>query len=444
MTSEDWETRLRDIYEMMQEMSRQTDPQEMVRAYGERTRRLFHMERRISLSRRGLQSPQFRVTRSSEWKDDINPWKQPHRLPLLEGGLFADLIYSGQPVIIDAISLDADDPATPYLAGQRSLMAIPMLDNGESLNMVILTQATECGFDRQSFPDMFWTANLFGRATHNLVLKEQVRAAYESVDRELKVVSSIQRSLLPATTPDIPGLHVAAFYQTSQRAGGDYYDFFPLSDGRWGILIADVSGHGTPAAVIMAITHSIAHLCPHESGEPEELLSFVNAHLADRYTDGLDAFVTAFYGIYDPQTREFVYSSAGHNPPRLWKCSERRSIAVEGASSLPLGILDSTEYSHDTVQLEPGDKLVLYTDGITEAMDGWDDQFGIERLDDAICGACRIDAQDVVGRVMQHLDQHTGDAPPSDDRTLVVITTTADCRNAANAAQTQHVAATST
>jgi sigma-B regulation protein RsbU (phosphoserine phosphatase) len=436
----DWQTRLHDIYELMREMSLHTDPQAMVRAYGERVRKLFPVDRRISLSRRGLKNAQFRITRYSEWPEEINPWEQRDRLPLLEGGLFADLIYDGQPVIIDNLDVASDDPAAPYVEGQHSLMALPMFDNGESLNMVILMRKRPGGFDRETFPDFFWTANLFGRATHSLVLKEQLRAAYESVDRELKVVSSIQRSLLPKAVPEIPGLHLAAYYQTSQRAGGDYYDFFRLSGGRWGILIADVSGHGTPAAVMMAITHSIAHLCPHESGQPEELLAFVNSNLAQRYTEGMDAFVTAFYGIYDPSNRQFVYSSAGHNPPRLWKCGEQRSLPVEGAASLPLGVLEDTKYTQAQLELDPGDKLVLYTDGITEAMDAGNEQFGVVRLDEAICGACRIEAEDVVGRVVNQLEQHTGHAPPSDDRTLVVITTTSDCPEQQTAAAVPQLA----
>ncbi len=105
-------------------------------------------------------------------------------------------------------------------------------------------------------------SNLFGRATHNLVLSDQLKVAYEAVDYEMKVVADIQRSLLPMQMPSIPTLSLAAHYQTSHRAGGDYYDFFPLPDGKWGILIADVSGHGTPAAVLMAVTHSLAHTLP--------------------------------------------------------------------------------------------------------------------------------------------------------------------------------------
>ena len=127
------------------------------------------------------------------------------------------------------------------------------------MNMVVSMRRQVNGFDPQRLPELVLTANLFGRATHNLVLSDEVKRAYEAVDRELKVVSDIQLSLLPERLPHIPTLEIAAHYQTSQRAGGDYYDFFKLPEGRWGILIADVSGHGTPAAVLMAVTHSIAH-----------------------------------------------------------------------------------------------------------------------------------------------------------------------------------------
>ena len=115
-------------------------------------------------------------------------------------------------------------------------------------------------------------SSLFGRATHNLVLRNELKQTYDIVERELKVVADIQRSLLPQVLPKIPNLELAAYYRTSRWAGGDYYDFFPLPDGRWGILVADVSGHGTPAAVMMAICHSLAHSLPGPADPPSAML----------------------------------------------------------------------------------------------------------------------------------------------------------------------------
>src|SRR5437762_9568545 len=225
----------------------------------------------------------------------------------------------------------------------RSLIAVPNYDQGVALNMVVLMRKEPAAFQREQFPMWVWMSNLFGRATHNLVLSEELKKAYEAVDYELKGLADIQRSLLPKELPRIPNLSLAAHYQTSRRAGGDYYDFFPLPDGRWGILIADVSGHGTAAAVLMAVTHSIAHTYPGAPTPPGELLGHVNRVLAERYTANSGAFVTAFYAVYDPATRAITYSSAGHPPPRLKRCADGSLALLDGQHGLPLGILPEEE-----------------------------------------------------------------------------------------------------
>ncbi len=299
-TIADWKQRLELIVATMREMSLQTDPQAMVRTYGALIRNLTPSDGYIALSRRNLSYPEFRVTRFSGWTEEINPWKQQHRLPHLRGGILADLIYGDEPKILHNIEVEPDDPAAEYLTGIQSLMALPNYDRGHALNMAIRLSRQPGGFDPEQLPEMVWISNLFGQATKNLVLSEEVKHAYNIVDRELKVVADIQRSLLPKTIPDIPLLDMAAHYQTSQWAGGDYYDFFPLPDDQWGILIADVSGHGTPAAVMMAITHSIAHSYPGDPMPPRQLLDHVNHQLASLYTADNGTFVTAFYGIYNP------------------------------------------------------------------------------------------------------------------------------------------------
>ena len=415
-----WSERLAQIVETMREMSYQTDPAEMVRAYGRRMDTLFPVDRRISLSRRDLSAPYYRVSRFSEWKEDINPWRERHRLPLHEGGLFADLIYGDEPVIIDDLQVDPNDPAARYLEGQRSLVAIPMLDGGVALNMVVATRAEPDGFDREQFPEIVWLANLFGRATYNLVLTEQLRDAYEIVDRELKVVADIQQSLLPKEMPKIDTLDLAAAYQTSHRAGGDYYDFFPLWNGSWGILIADVSGHGTPAAVVMAITHSIAHLYPDKSVDPGRMLAFVNRHLAERYTSEFGAFVTAFYGVYDPKARTLNYSSAGHNPPRLRRCGQQEVLQLDGARNIPLGLLPEVDYPNVTEQLHAGDRIIFYTDGITEAQNRAGELFGSQRLDHLLEYGCGEDPPTIVSNIMASVEAFSEGAAATDDRTVIV------------------------
>lgn len=415
----DWQRRLQLIVKTMREISTHTDPQEMVRAYGARLSELMPGFRMVSLSRRGLPSPQYRITRSSLWKEDINPWTQPDKLPLLDRGLLGDLLYGGQPVIIDQLEVPADDPAAEYLDGQRSLVAIPLFDNGEALNMVVLMREQASGFAREEFPELVWVSNLFGRATHTLVLKQQVNEAYEMVDRELRAVADIQRSLLPQEMPDIPTMSLAAHYQTSQRAGGDYYDIFPLPGGMWGILIADVSGHGTPAAVLMAVMHSIVHSYPGPARSPGQMLAYVNERLALRYTKHTGNFITAFYGIYCPVNRNITYSSAGHNPPRIKRCVDGSLLSLDQGASMPLGIMPDTPYSEATSELQAGDQIIVYTDGITEAMNARGELFGVRRLDEALEN-CHLDADALIQTVLSAVEEFTGGRPPDDDRTMLV------------------------
>jgi sigma-B regulation protein RsbU (phosphoserine phosphatase) len=407
---------------MMRDLSRQTDPQVMTSEYGRRMRQIVPSDANMSLSRRELDEPFFRITRSSRWEPGVNPWKQKDRLPVFEGGLIGRIIWGDQPVIIDDLNdhLDPSDPAIEYLQGHRSLVAIPLYDQGVALNMVILLHKEVAYYKPERLPEHVWMSNLFGRATHSLVLSQEVKKAYDQVDKELKVVADIQRSLLPTTLPPIPTLDLATFYQTSTRAGGDYYDFFELPDGKWGILIADVSGHGTPAAVIMAVTHSIAHMLAEPPIPPSRLLNFVNQNLTRRYTNGSGTFVTAFYAVYDPATRTLAYASAGHPPPRVLHCGQ--VVALSGQSSLPLGIDADESYEDHEHRLQTGDVLILYTDGITEARNPQGQMFGEERLDRA--AVCRGTAQGTLDAILGDLNRFRGQRATSDDSTLLVARVT--------------------
>jgi sigma-B regulation protein RsbU (phosphoserine phosphatase) len=415
-----WQERLAQIMETMRELSSQTDPQAMVREYYARMRQVnSHIDRRLAMSRRELSYPDYRITRYSEWGDDINPWKQPERLPLLSGGILAELIYGNEPRIINDLVVSADDPAAEFLSEQRSLQAIPLLDQGKSLNMSLHTRRVPDGFSFERLPEAVWLANLFGRATNNLVLADRLKTAYEEIDRELKAVARIQRSLLPTELPVIPTLKLAAHYQTARRAGGDYYDFFPLTDGQWGLLIADVSGHGTPAAVMMAVMHSIAHTYPGPPASPGQMLDYVNQKLCEYYVGETGTFVTAFYGIFNPITCELTYSSAGHNPPRLRSCDGGSIRPLNEAQGFPLGISAGFKSNEATISLYSGDQLILYTDGIVEAASRSGELFGTQRLDRQL-SACTSEPQEIIRSLIIALEAHTDNASPSDDRTVVV------------------------
>ncbi len=419
-----WREELAIIDRTMRAISGIRDPEELVNEYYTGIGELVPGDDYVSLSRRGVEAPEYLITRSSRFTEHPNPWTQRERLPKLRGGLLGEIAYANAPVIIDDLSsrLKRDDPGWFYLQGFGSLFALPQYDRGEGLNVTVMLSPPGDQVDHAMIPMLHWQAGLFGRGTQTLVLKNQLAAALKDLDRELQVVGEIQRSLLPRELPEIAGFEVAASYETSARAGGDYYDFFPLAGGKWGTFIADVSGHGTPAAVLMAITHAIAHAQPGTHTPPGALLSYLNERLAASYTSG-GTFVTAFYAVLDPAARTLTYARAGHNPPRLAR-GDGRVVSLDGEGELPLGIDGARRYGEATALLGPGDVLVLYTDGITEAMGprtagAAPDLFGVGRLDELLrehAGSAEV----VLTRVKREVESFTGGAALGDDRTLIV------------------------
>ncbi len=420
-----WQEELAIIDQTMKAISGVTDPEELVTVYWEHIGELIRLHDYVSTSRRDIPPPGYLVTRSSRFTQDINPWTQRDKLPRLTGGLLGELAYADRPVLIDDLParLSVDDPGWFYLEGFQSLLALPQYDNGVGVNMTAHLFRAGAEIDRALVPMIHWQAGLFGRGTQNLVLKNQLGTALKALDRELQAVGEIQRSLLPERLPSIPGFELAAHYQTSARAGGDYYDFFKLSNGEWGLFIADVSGHGTPAAVLMAITHAVAHAQPHAHTPPAAMLKYLNDRLALAYTRG-GTFVTAFYAVLNPVNRTLTYSRAGHNPPRLVRGD--RVISIDKEGGLPLGIIGGQVYDQATITLEAGDQLLLYTDGITEAMapsDGANPRelFGLERLDQLLLESRGTSASECISRVRSAVTEFGQTALPMDDQTLIAI-----------------------
>jgi phosphoserine phosphatase RsbU/P len=420
-----WQEELEIVDRTMRAISGVTDPQELVRVYWDGIGELVPVVEYVSLSRRDVEPPFYLITRSSRFTEELNPWTQRERLPRMTGGLLGELAYANRPVVIDDVParLAADDPGRFYLEGMERLVALPQYDGGEGLNVTVMLLPPGFEHDPTMIPVLHWQAGLFGRGTTNLVLRNQLAAALADLDRELQTVGEIQRSLLPKALPSIPGFEVAAYYQTSARAGGDYYDFFPLDGGAIGLFIADVSGHGTPAAVLMAITHAIAHAQPGTHTPPAVLLQYLNDQLTRSYTHG-GTFVTAFYAVLDPSTRTLTYSRAGHNPPRLVRRDRVLSLDENGA--LPLGVLEGQAYDQSTATLEPGDLLLLYTDGITEAMaplKGSDHRqlFGTERLDRLLLECAATSADGCIEAIRAGVTAFCENTPPTDDQTLIAI-----------------------
>ncbi len=433
------------LMEMVEGLSRASDPREVLRQFADGFLKLWGPRGYVSLSTRGLEPGEYKITRlvTTNLADEFanaDPWRDWARLPAHRGGIFGRIVRHGGPVALRNLDLRDDPVVGSVLAQYRSLMAIPLFDDGRPFNWSITLREDARGFGVEEVEESILRSNLGGAAVRNALITKQLREAHEEIRREIDQIARIQRALLPEI-PRIPGLEIGVTYETFDQAGGDMYALRPLRpvsgtlDGRgfgdacdpagpWGILVADVSGHGPAAAVVMAMVRAIMDAYPREPRGPAEVLEHANRHLCAKRIQ--QRFVTAFMAVYDPDTRRFTYSRAGHNPP-VWMrpgSGDGWDMARLGeVGGLPLGIEDDTAYEEATVQLEPNQTIVLYTDGITEALSPTGAMFGVEGIERSLteCSGSPSCAIDHIGSTLR---AHESGVRPTDDQTLVILQVT--------------------
>jgi PAS domain S-box-containing protein len=244
--------------------------------------------------------------------------------------------------------------------------------------------------------------------------------AQQKVEQELALAWQIQASFLPDDLPDVHGWQLTATLEPARETSGDFYDLIPLANGRLGILIADVADKGMGAALYMAVSRTLIRTYAVEyDTQPELALGAANRRiLMDTHAR---LFVTVFYGVLDPATGTLTYCNAGHNPPYLLNARNGDTVQTLGRTGIPLGIFDDMTWEQRTVQLAPGDMLVLYTDGVTEAQNVQETFFGRERLLEVAQANLGRSAQDVQETLIAEVHGFVGDAPQFDDITLMVI-----------------------
>jgi phosphoserine phosphatase RsbU/P len=246
-----------------------------------------------------------------------------------------------------------------------------------------------------------------------------LEAAQAQLKAELEVARSLQLAILPSAFPARPGCDAAARMIPATEMGGDFYDYIELPTGEIGLVIADVSGHGVPAAFFMAVARTNLREQAVHHIDPGECLAHTNDALCAQ--NPLDLFVTVFYCVLDPKTGALRYANGGHNPPYV----RRAAGSVEtlsGAGGLVLGALPGAKYLTHTVQLLSGDRLVLYTDGVTEAFNPTEELYGTRRLTDEVHVHGGGTPAALIERICRSVTNFAGSAPQSDDITLTVLT----------------------
>jgi serine phosphatase RsbU (regulator of sigma subunit) len=322
-------------------------------------------------------------------------------------------------LVLDA-RLDARFAAAESIvaSGVRSLVAAPLLDAAGSLGLIVLSSRLHVRrFDEQDMELLTSLASAAALRIRNLELAEEA-AERRRLEEELTLARRIQTALLPARLPELPGWELYAGNAPSRRVSGDYYEIFARGEGRECVLmVADVAGKGVGAALLTA---SLAALSagPLEEGQPPAEVCTRLSRLLYKRTPP-EKYATAFLAVLEPASGGFRYANAGHNPGLLLRASGEAERL--GASGPPLGLLPAAAYGEGGGALAPGDSLVLYTDGVTEAADPAGEEYGLDRLTE-LWRRRRGEPLAAAAKALEDaLTAFVGGAPDADDRTLVVV-----------------------
>ena len=240
----------------------------------------------------------------------------------------------------------------------------------------------------------------------------------ERLERELQVAARIQTSILPEALPVCPACDFGARMVPARMVGGDFYDVFPLSETRFGVVIGDVADKGVPSAIFMARSHALIAAEAARGGDPAAVLRQVNLTLT--HIEKSTQFVTAIYGIIDAETGEFDYVRAGHESPLLLH-PDGHVERIPHQNGQPLGLFEGIVLDENKIRLEPGASLLLYTDGLTDCRDPQGTPFGLERVKDVLRDMPGVSGQGICDRILLALREFQQGAPQDDDVTLVAL-----------------------
>ena len=360
---------------------------------------------------------------------------KPFRIPI-GSGIAGWVAQNAQATLTNDVSRDPRfyhtvDAGTGFKT--QALMAAPLIVRDRVIGVVEVSNKPG-GFVESDLDLLSTIAGGAAIAIENARLY-QIAVEEGRMERELQVALQVQSSMIPQQTPQIPGWELAALWHPARVVGGDYYDFIPLTlaksmpgspdrDGRsafargLGIVIADVTDKGIPAALFMTLTRSTVRASIIPGRTPADCISQANRLIAADSLNG--TFVTFFYGQLDTTLAELTYVNAGHNPPMYYHAADN-SLTELSRTGVALGIIDTFRYEERALKLDPGDFVLLYTDGITEATSPNAEYFGEERLTRIVVDHHTATAAEIVATVQAAFHKFTAGAPPSDDITMVVV-----------------------
>ncbi len=351
--------------------------------------------------------------------DEVGLPTNIHAVGLPPDGLDGHVIHSRHALRLDDYRQWPGRLKTPASATIGPILGVPIVHRDQILGSFSLTRAPGAGpFTDRDERRLTLFANQAAVAIANARQVEQLESFHaqqvekERLDQQLRTAQAVQAGLLPIRLPALPGWDIAALWRPALQLGGDYYDFIPLGRDQWACVIGDVSDKGIPAALLMASARSLFHAYATPDLRPSLVLERINHDLVATSHSGM--FVTAVYAVVDTTTGVIQISTAGHPPPLVIRHPGRevRAINLRG---LPLGILQEAPFQDETINLQPGDRLVFYTDGVTEATNLTRQLFGASRLEAFLANFTSGSSGQLIDGLDLAVRDFVGANPQSDD-----------------------------
>lgn len=329
-------------------------------------------------------------------------------------GLVGYVIQNGQSVIIPDVR--ADPRYVEARPRTKSEITAPIVLNERVIGAFNLESDTEGAFTEADVEVLQFFANAVAISIEKAILHEEL-VEKKRIESQLEVARQVQSSLLPDKPPDVVGYDIAAINLPTYEVGGDYYDYIQLGSNQLGLAIADVSGKGIPAALIMATFRAALRTQIRNDFSLAHIMKVLNFHLYESTSDA--QFVTAVYGVLDPVSGRFTYTNCGHNPPILVRPDGTLQDLNRGGPAL--GVFDTAVYEESIVTLLPGDLLLLYTDGVIEAASEDGREYGTKRLEQMLRSSIDLSARKLIRAIMDATRSFAGTDSYEDDFTVVVV-----------------------
>ncbi|MEX0600374.1 MAG: GAF domain-containing SpoIIE family protein phosphatase [Rhodothermales bacterium] len=327
------------------------------------------------------------------------------------------MFHHRQPILLNDPHDDARFPGTHWDDEVRSILCVPLLARSDLIGILtVFNKKSDAGFTEEDQRLLTIIAAQSAQVVENARLYEEERALLQ-VRQDLRVAADIQNRLLPQKAPKVPGYDLAGRSDPAENVGGDYYDFLLRVDGSIGVSVADVSGKGLAASLLMATVQASLRARHEDAPDPAACLETLTRLLYRSTKSG--SFVSMVYGIVDPRDHLFRYANAGHNRPLL--CDGDGSVRVLEKAGIALGALEKARYELDQVRIPEGGVLLLYSDGVSEARNAQREEFGEDRLRDVLATSRGGSASDVLDAITARLAEHVDGVEQHDDTTLLVV-----------------------